>query len=393
MSDTNIELNKQDNSEQIEDTNTVDMENNMDCAEDTVKSVEVSDEVAERGRKSSIIFFGVLGIAIISFIIAVVVALATPSIDKDKQRDYVGNLVQMSTYSDFLTYYPKHLTVNLGEYNAEIDLDISDTIVMATDIYDEYAYVVYMAEDASSYTEIIIAKDIPGALKIEDYTAQNLHKQKDEIFASTELDEETGIITGKAFTSLEGYGMLAVIQQSKTAEDNFAEKMATTIKECTLYSKNTKDMDEKFFLEIEGLGVFDMNELSFLDESAGIYFGQDTVCRFYNTADDSEYAWLTYGNNQYMMNNISNMEQAEGWNNLYYDKDKDNKDMMGYRAFGIQTPKGYYYIKAAENAPEGVEDEIIQWLGIKPNDEKVPFIGGNTEVETETTMVAEKQAE
>ena len=69
MSDTNIELNKQDNSEQIEDTNTVNMENNMDCVEDTAKSVEISDEVAERGRKSAIIFFGVLGIAIISFII------------------------------------------------------------------------------------------------------------------------------------------------------------------------------------------------------------------------------------------------------------------------------------------------------------------------------------
>ena len=395
MDNTNNELNKHE-IEQVETEVVAEeiMEEIEDTAEENAKEIE--DRVAERGRKSAIIFFGVLGIAIVSFIIAVVAAVTMSGPDKSVQRDYHGNLVEMSTYSDFLTYYPKHITVDLGDYNAELDIDVSDSIVMATDIYDQYAYVVYMAEDASTYTEIIIAKDIPGAMVIDEYTAANLHKQKDEIFASTELNEETGIITGRAFTSLEGRGMLAVIQQSKTADDNIAEKLATTIKECTLYSKNTKNTDEKFFLEIDGLGVYDMNELSFLDESAGIYFGQDTVCRFYNTKDNVDYAWLTYADNQYMMNNTFNMEQAEGWNNLYYDKDFDDETRMGHRGMGIQTSKGYYYIKVAENAPEGTEDEIIKWLGIQPDDEKVPFIGDRgVNVVPDVTIAEEstKQAE
>lgn len=292
-------------------------------------------------------------------------------IPKDKQTDYQGTLFGISTYTDYLEYQPRRISTNLGDWIVEFDLDISDCIVTSFDNYDNYTYISYMTTDKNVFTEIIISDTIPEELNLDKDLVEELSKPNNYAISVTDSD---GIAVEKAYKNLYNQGYLMVLQQanSESGAKTFAKDMLDTIDECMLYSRN-KD-SKHLYVEIDGLGTYDLNQLSVLNGKAGVYFGQDNVLRLYNFDEDNVYGYITNINNPYMMNKQDNLELVDGWNNLYYDKDKDNIEMMGYRGFGVQTSKGFYYIKMDEEAPKELEKEIIELLGIKADDEKIKTI-------------------
>jgi hypothetical protein len=79
-------------------------------------------------------------------------------------------------------------------------------------------------------------------------------------------------------------------------------------------------------------------------------------------------------NNSELENTGDDLEQADGWNNLYYNINKDDSESDGYRAFGVQTSKGFYYFKLDANAPDTLEESIINLLGIQKDDELLSTI-------------------
>lgn len=349
----------------------------VDNLDEAIRKNEEQGDKSEQAYKSlkqktwkKVGFVGVLVTAVCLF--AIIYSNLSAGIPKDKQSEYQGTTVSISTYTDYLQYQPKNISTNLGDWTAEFNLDISDCIVTAFDNYDTHTYIAYMSEDQNLFTEIIVSKTIPDELNLDEKTKNDLSKTNETII---EITDSADMSIEKAYRNLYDTGYLIVLQQAKVESEKqtFANDMLNTIYDCMLYSKNNSDTQDnkKLYIEIDGLATLDLNQLSVLNGNAGIYFGQDNVLRLYNFANDTVYGYITNINNQYMMNKPDNLERVDGWNNLYNDKDKDNIDMMGYRGFGVQTPKGFYYIKVDEKAPEGLEDEIIEWLGIKADDLKL----------------------
>lgn len=339
--------------------------------EDSISQHESKDENMKRLKAytwKKVGFVLILVTAVCLF--AVIYSSIAGGIPKEKLTDYRGTLLGISTYTDELQYQPSHVSTNLGKYNAEFDIDLSDSIVISFDNYNDYTYIAYKSEDGTTQTEIILSKDIPDGLNLDDKTKDALKKTNQQV---SEISDGE-IMIEKAYKNLYNQGYLFVIQQivAESGKQTFATDMLNTLSECMLFTKSNDE--NNFYIEFDGLGTFDLNNISVMNGHAGVYFGQDNVMRMYNFEEDKVYAYITNMNSQYMMNKSSNLELADGWNNLYYDKDKDNKDMMGYRAFAVQTTKGMYYIKVDENAPEGLEEEIIEWLGIKQDDQKLNTI-------------------
>ena len=76
-----------------------------------------------------------------------------------------------------------------------------------------------------------------------------------------------------------------------------------------------------------------------------------------------------------------NLTQRDGWNNLYDTLDASNSESDGYRGFAIQTARGMYFIQVDKSAANGLEDKIIDLLGILPDDDYIKPIFVEEETE------------
>ena len=308
-------------------------------------------------------------------------------ISDDKLVDTNFSQFMASTYTDSMEVMTTVLSVDMGKYDALLSLGLSDSIILAADNYGDYGYIAYQSIDENDATEIILSKDIPAEISL---TEDELSVMSDRnILQSITYDESTLTLiekTGLKIEEIDGY--VFVINHVVTPDgnkdatninsieltgdydkdienmDTKALKLITTIDNVIIYSKNK---EKQVLLDIDGLGNFDLNQISDFDGNAGYSYQQDRILRLYNHKENKVYAGIT----NIDTSEIDGLIEVDGWNNLYKHIDSDKIDSDNYGMFGIQTSKGFYRIQLTESASDTFAKQLIEMFGIKPDDEKI----------------------
>lgn len=305
-------------------------------------------------------------------------------IPDDKTIDYRGTHLAVSTYTDYLTYSPLNVAVDTGDYNIELALDLSDVIVDVYEDYVDYAKICYINGEKDRYTTLIITDDLVAkGFLLEGDTMAEGAKKLNAVVVADPVDEEMTTETGEkkiirsqmAVANLYGHGQMLVYDQcyvTEADEQPRSEKMINGFSDMVKFSKDPDIENEDFIVEFEGLATVDMNKFENLKGNVGTYFGNDIAFRFYNEAEDQNYAWITHMNNSVLESYSTNFERHPEYSNVYVHKNSEVTDSINYRSFAVQGTRGCYYVKVWEFAPEDFEQQILDAFGIKESDTKLP---------------------
>ena len=152
------------------DKKIIETEENERRASIKMSNTDYNKKYAEILRKRLWARVAIVGVSLVILIIAMIITTSSNNITKDKLSNSVGNLMEISTLTDSLEYYPKNMTTELNGYMADLSIDVSDTIVQGYMSLDGYSYLGYLNEDQTVYTEIIVSRDIPNEIGLTDDT-------------------------------------------------------------------------------------------------------------------------------------------------------------------------------------------------------------------------------
>ena len=112
---------------------------------------------------------------------------------------------------------PIHITVDIGEQLAELNIDSSNKVMQGFSNYGGYGYIGYTNTAQSEYVEIIITNSISTSDGLSSDTLDKL-ETADSIVSEQEVDDTLGIIINKSAKKLTNTGYIIVIQEVDGAE-------------------------------------------------------------------------------------------------------------------------------------------------------------------------------
>ena len=346
-----------------------------DVKQETSKvSFEVNERCANAIKKKIWSRVGIVAVALILLIGVMVltqkdnniISVNNNIIPEEKQSMSIGNLVKVSTFTDKLEYYPKNISTELNGYIADLNIDVTDTLVQGYGSLPGYSYLGYLNIDGTIYTEIIISRDIPEEVNIADTIKEWLKNpdQANQIIGDATQDEELNKLIQISSVNLYNIGYLFVIQQTDIGSESmiYTQDMAEAIMDTMLYDKITEDTKPKTFLEFDSFGTYNLYDMEDYKD-IGIYADNTGEFRVYDNVESKDIFMLTYINNPYSGEDVKdiNLVQREGWNNLYDTKESTHE----YNGFGVQTVRGMYFIQPYTSE---ISEQLINLLGIQTDD-------------------------
>ena len=239
------------------DKKIIETEENERRASIKMSNTDYNKKYAEILRKRLWARVAIVGVSLVILIIAMIITTSSNNITKDKLSNSVGNLMEISTLTDSLEYYPKNMTTELNGYMADLSIDVSDTIVQGYMSLDGYSYLGYLNEDQTVYTEIIVSRDIPNEIGLTDDTINELKKQNEIIYESSSESDYNKVVN-KAAVNLYNIGYLFVIQQvdEEFSDYTFEDTMIENIIDTMLYEKISDKTENKTYIEFDSFGTF-----------------------------------------------------------------------------------------------------------------------------------------
>lgn len=274
---------------------------------------------------------------------------------------------------------PIHITVDIGEQLAELNIDSSNKVVQGFSNYGGYGYIGYTNTAQSEYVEIIITNSVSTSDGLSSNAIENL-ATTDNIVSEQEVDDTLGIIVNKSAKKLTNTGYIIVIQQESiynTEAPDEAEDKAGDFEETksesilnelldNLKFTNKQSSNEHLYLDFSGLGTIDLIDIQGL-ENIG-YYTSNGILTIYDYETNKDIMIITGVDNSNIGNNGESLRQSDELVNLYYPDGYDDSESNYYRAFAIQTNSGAYYFQMAPDAQEGLEESIVSLMGLSKRD-------------------------
>lgn len=275
---------------------------------------------------------------------------------------------------------PIHITVDIGEQLAELNIDSSNKVVQGFSNYGGYGYIGYTNTAQSEYVEIIITNSVSTSDGLSSNAIENL-ATADNIVSEQEVDDTLGIIVNKSAKKLTNTGYIIVIQQEsiynteETSDEtgNSAEKSSEIKSEIilnelldTLKFTDKQSSDEHLYLDFSGVGTIDLIDMQGL-KNIGCYTSNG-ILTIYDYEANKDIMIITGVDNSNIGNNGKSLRQSDELVNLYYPDGYDDSGSNYYRAFAIQTNSGAYYFQMAPDAQEGLEESIVSLMRLSKRD-------------------------
>lgn len=346
---------------------------------------EVIEYTAEKKGKVNQVLLGMavilaavsVGLMVFNFVTWV----GEPRPSKDDKVETVTNasLTAELTTSGF-DYQPATVATSMSKWLAEVDIDLSsdDVTITQLDVTKSDIVINYLRADGTINDTIVIqsnpielgsmsADEIAGVIK----SGSQLEK------SST----ENGIDTCEVAIGIKGLGYIYVAEQiiiddttegfeGEQPDINMAETIAKSIRDTIRFSDgNSSDI----YLTLGDFGKLNINELSEIAGASGLlYSTSQNMIDLYNMDSKEVKVFITRMNNQYL-GNVPDKLIATEYPNVYLDCGFRNNADFGYGGFAVMTNVGMIYFKISESVenPEQFKEEIINWLGVSTDDEKI----------------------
>lgn len=275
---------------------------------------------------------------------------------------------------------PIHITVDIGEQLAELNIDSSNKVMQGFSNYGGYGYIGYTNTAQSEYAEIIITNSISTSDGLSSDTLDKL-ETADSIVSEQEVDDTLGIIINKSAKKLTNTSYIIVIQQESIynteeapdetedkAEDSLETKSESILNELldNLKFTNKQSGNEHLYLDFSGLGTIDLIDIQGL-KNIGCYTSNG-ILTIYDYETNKDIMIITGVDNSNIGNNGESLRQSDELVNLYYPDGYDDSESNYYRAFAIQTNSGAYYFQMAPDTQEGLEESIVSLMGLSKRD-------------------------
>ena len=303
------------------------------------------------------------------------------SIPSEVQVDTELNSVISAELSDNkLTYSPLSMAINFGDWVGQVNLDLSEnTTISQCDVTDNELVLIYLRENGTIQDEILIGSTAYDLGSFTSDEVSQVIENKDAIL--TDTTETDAMDTYEAITSIYGIGYVYVresvitidtegFEEADASAENNALSIANAIKDTMVFSKNTSN--DKI-IHLGSLGELNIDDLSVLDESSGLlYRATDNMLDIYDPSSQSVIVFITQMYNMMIGNVPSNLIPTD-YPNLYVDAGFQNNANFGYGGLAVMTSEGMYYFKISEQVQdlEGFAEELVNWLGLSENNEKI----------------------
>ena len=303
------------------------------------------------------------------------------SIPSEVRVDTELNSVISAELSDNkLTYSPLSMAINFGDWVGQVNLDLSeDTTISHCDVMDNELVLIYLRENGTIQYEILIGSTAYDLGSFTSDEVSQVIESKDTVL--TDTTETDAMDTYEAIASIYGIGYIYVresvitidtegFEETDASAENNALSIANAIKDTMVFSKNTS-ADK--IIHLGSLGELNIDDLSVLDESSGLlYRATENMLDIYDPSSQSVIVFITQMYNMMIGNVPSNLIPTD-YPNLYVDAGFQNNANFGYGGLAVMTSEGMYYFKISEHVQdlEGFAEELVNWLGLSENDEKI----------------------
>lgn len=371
-------------------------ETKEDISKTDISKTDISKEGIEKPTKRpkslsrNILMILVLILAAVATALAmsrIVVWIATPRapfnlmVKESTNSETVANLNESNTFD----YNLKYIGVQMGDTVAELSLDLTNAELTQCDLMNDSAVIVYLREDGKIQDEIYIGSDISDGLGT--FTSEDLvtvMNSKDTLLSKSKSGELNGVEIQESIYSLYkiGYVYIRESQLLDKAEDEESfinspevieidsESFVKSLRDSIVFSKGDANNN---YINLREFGRLNVNNLTEVTGNSGIlYKKSDGMICINNPAERKVKVFISYMGNQ-LLGNVGEKLIPTEYNNVYVDYGWRNSADWGYRSFGIMTTEGMYYFKVGESVryPDQFAQEIIDWLGIKKDDEKL----------------------
>lgn len=269
---------------------------------------------------------------------------STPNINsstRDKEISYMGNYIGISTYTGRNELSLSQVTVATGDksnrYNFELGMDFGDAFISKLEINEggQYFDVVYnnILEQGISdiNTEIEITSIDRYSNRHEEMADDITHVKQKKLG-----DFLISVIQSKGINQIGNYEMI-------DSEDFYDIELISIIEDCALYSK--KQDKFSWYLEINGLGVYNFDSLSYIDyeDTTGLRVITDKYgFQITSGTEDIEY---------------TGSYEIEGVATVY--------DLNDSNSFMMNTGKGLYRVTSID--AKNTVDDLKQLFGVQNN--------------------------
>ena len=386
------------------------VENNVETA------VENNVEQVEKKTNNGLKIFATVVACIILVAIGFCVAKYLdnkPSIPNDKlMSELPGTLIKVKLNGDYLEVTPISAVARLNKISTQFQIDKSDV-----DVFDSFEfvnnsalisgfntdmdrqYIEYIGSNRQQFGDITV-DDIDRLINNKSKNIEKIEKSN-----TYEPDPE------KTADNAEGNNAEGNLSEQYSVESLYGEgyrihyslmyenDRENAEKDSVNYINFSKNHNHSFILDIDGIGEVELNNLSILHNKIGVaYNNMYNMLNIINTETGSVALFITSMNNRALANTVYTLDRYNDYNNVYIDEYFDDDSNYGFRSFTIMTNSGMYYFKLGEDIenPRDIIDEILNLMGIKPEDEYIDtgaedYISMDAEELNETTMDIEKR--
>lgn len=265
-------------------------------------------------------------------------------------------------------------------------LDIEDgDILTSLDLYNDTFIATYLVDDTFRYNTYVITNSPVTIGNFDAASVENAFNIEDSV-ETLNYDEDGGVKTSESIGNLYKQGIGYVYDSGLVEADTEAypdivvpdmtidaEALLKKLKEAVKFGDfSTSDIE----LTIEGIGTANLRDLKFTGETGGIVFNDNNgMAMIYNYESDESVCLVTTTHNLYMLAETDKFIQFMNYNNVYAPSDTQIESSMGHNCIAVMTDAGMYYIKINDNKSLDDIVEILDWLGVKPEDSKIetPF--------------------
>lgn len=293
-------------------------------------------------------------------------------------EDKPESMFSISLVDGNIQVIPEKIATKLRTTTAVYDINNGDNQIYSIDIFDDYFYETLFNSDTTKQHECYIGnkvQDIGNFGKDTILDVLDSVEYAEEIIES-KSENEKGIANIQSISSLykEGYNYSSgyYINVETIDKDEFSEFKRNIVNNYRYSCNNETDISKK--VNFDGFGILDFNDLDVFTGKFGIMYSMNNgLISVFDEDKDSTVLFITNMNNRSLQNSPIKLIPIEEYKNVYVDFGWRNKADWGYGSFAVMTNSGMYYFKISEavDNPEEFAQKIIDWLGVKPDDEYI----------------------
>ena len=290
--------------------------------------------------------------------------------------DNPESVFSISLVDGKISMVPEKIATKLRTATAEYNVDNNGNHVYSVDIFDDYFYETLFNDTMLKQYECYIGnkvqrlgaydeKDILNILDSEDFNDETVRTKGENEYANV---QSISSLYKEGYIYKSGY----YINSDSADEDDFSKHKNSIVSDLKYNSDNKINIDKK--VNFDGFGLLSFNDLDVFTGKYGIMYSlHNGLVSVFDEDKESTVLFITNMNNKSLQNSPMRLIPIDKYKNVYVDFGWRNKADWGYGSFAVMTNSGMYYFKISEavDNPEEFAQKVIDWLGVKPDDEYI----------------------